>query len=227
MAGRGDRIKAYSIAVEVFGRGVSFDPQTDPIVRIEAGHLRRALERYYLTAGHADPILITIPKGGYVPTFSLAIAARNSLWRTPCFRSLLRQSLNLRAGGWRHRCCCRATLAALVAAVSSSGDWHGGSPQCQLERAGNTARAGESFDDLTGTDAAAAIASGLKQEVVGHLSKFKDIVVVESVADASRYVGLATTICPSRKRQPVGRRLSASGPAAQPGGRLCSVGREL
>src|SRR5688500_7518948 len=70
LAGRGDRIKAYSIAVEVFGRDMAFDPQTDPIVRIEAGHLRRGLERYYLTAGHGDPILITIPKGGYVPTFS-------------------------------------------------------------------------------------------------------------------------------------------------------------
>ena len=71
LSGRGSRIKAYSIAVEVFGRDASFDPQTDPIVRIEAGHLRRSLERYYLTAGQADPILITIPKGGYVPTFSL------------------------------------------------------------------------------------------------------------------------------------------------------------
>ena len=70
LSGRGDRIKAYSIAVEVFGRDASFDPQSDPIVRIEAGHLRRALERYYLTAGVADPILITIPKGGYVPAFS-------------------------------------------------------------------------------------------------------------------------------------------------------------
>src|SRR5262245_20250270 len=71
LAGRGDRIKAYSIAVEVFGRDASFDPQSDPIVRIEAGHLRRALERYYLTAGLTDPVLITIPKGGYVPSFSL------------------------------------------------------------------------------------------------------------------------------------------------------------
>ncbi|TJV15109.1 MAG: hypothetical protein E5Y16_33245, partial [Mesorhizobium sp.] len=71
LAGRGDRIKAYSIAVEVFGRDMSFDPQTDPIVRIEAGHLRRGLERYYLTAGQDDPILITIAKGGYVPTFSV------------------------------------------------------------------------------------------------------------------------------------------------------------
>jgi hypothetical protein len=69
LAGRGSRIKAYSIAVEVFGRNAAFDPQNDPIVRINAGHLRRSLERYYLTAGRADPVLITIPKGGYVPTF--------------------------------------------------------------------------------------------------------------------------------------------------------------
>jgi hypothetical protein len=69
LAGRGGRIKAYSIAVEVFGRNASFDPQNDPIVRINAGHLRRSLERYYLTAGRTDPVLITIPKGGYVPNF--------------------------------------------------------------------------------------------------------------------------------------------------------------
>jgi len=43
LAGQGDRIKAYSIATEVFGRDSSFDPQTDPAVRIEAGRIRRAL----------------------------------------------------------------------------------------------------------------------------------------------------------------------------------------
>jgi adenylate cyclase len=41
----------------------------DPIVRVEAGRLRRALEHYYLTAGKKDPVRIKIPKGGYVPTF--------------------------------------------------------------------------------------------------------------------------------------------------------------
>ena len=43
IAGRGDRIKAYSIATEVFGRDSSFDAQADPVVRIEAGRVRRAL----------------------------------------------------------------------------------------------------------------------------------------------------------------------------------------
>lgn len=69
LAGHADRIKAYSVAVEVFGRDSNFDIQNDPVVRIEAGRLRRALERYYLLAGSSDRVLIDIPKGGYVPRF--------------------------------------------------------------------------------------------------------------------------------------------------------------
>jgi adenylate cyclase len=69
LAGRTERIKAYSIATSVFGREPSFDPQADPIIRIEASRLRRSLERYYLTAGRLDPIHIDIPKGSYIPTF--------------------------------------------------------------------------------------------------------------------------------------------------------------
>jgi adenylate cyclase len=71
LAGRTERIKAYSIATSVFGREASFDPQTDPIIRIEASRLRRSLERYYLTAGRNDPVRIEIPKGSYVPTFRI------------------------------------------------------------------------------------------------------------------------------------------------------------
>ena len=69
LAGRADRIKGYSIGTEVFGRDASFDAQSDPVVRIEAGRLRRALERYYLMDGRTDAIHIDIPKGAYVPTF--------------------------------------------------------------------------------------------------------------------------------------------------------------
>ena len=69
LAGRASRLKGYTIAVEVFGRKENFNPQVDPIVRVEAGRLRRALEHYYFTAGKNDPVLIEIPKGGYVPTF--------------------------------------------------------------------------------------------------------------------------------------------------------------
>jgi adenylate cyclase len=64
------QLKGYTIAVAVYGRPEGFDPQVDPIVRVEAGRLRRALEHYYLTSGKNDPVRIKIPKGGYVPTFN-------------------------------------------------------------------------------------------------------------------------------------------------------------
>jgi adenylate cyclase len=69
LAGRADRIKAYSIALDAFDRDPSFNPAADPVVRIEAGRLRRCLEHYYLGEGAADRIRITIPKGSYVPHF--------------------------------------------------------------------------------------------------------------------------------------------------------------
>ena len=68
-AGREEQIKGYTIATRVFGRGEDFDQAIDPIVSIQAGQLRRALERYYLVAGSQDPIRIDIPKGSYVPIF--------------------------------------------------------------------------------------------------------------------------------------------------------------
>src|SRR5262245_20705582 len=69
LAGRATRLKAYRIAATVFGRPDSFDPQIDPVVRMEAGRLRRALERFYLLEGNTVSVRIAMPKGGYVPEF--------------------------------------------------------------------------------------------------------------------------------------------------------------
>ena len=55
----------------MYRRTEGFDPQVDPIVRVEAGRLRRALDHYYLTAGKNDPVLIEIPKRGYQPSFQM------------------------------------------------------------------------------------------------------------------------------------------------------------
>ena len=70
LAGRSHQLKGYTIATRVFGRDDDFDASLDPIVRIQAGRLRRAIERYYLVGGVRDPILITIPKGRYIPQFA-------------------------------------------------------------------------------------------------------------------------------------------------------------
>jgi TolB-like protein len=67
LAGRGERLKGYNIALEVFERPETFDPAIDPLVRIEAARLREKLREYYGTDGQADPIRIELPKGTYTP----------------------------------------------------------------------------------------------------------------------------------------------------------------
>ena len=69
LAGRGDQLKEYTLATEVFGRDASFDPKINPTVRVEASRLRRRLEYYYLTLGRRDPVLIELPRGTYAPSF--------------------------------------------------------------------------------------------------------------------------------------------------------------
>lgn len=69
LRGEQDRIKGYTIAVEALGRGDDFNPQDDPIVRVEATRLRRALARYYENGGKQDPVQIDLPLGSYVPVF--------------------------------------------------------------------------------------------------------------------------------------------------------------
>jgi hypothetical protein len=70
VAGHAERIKAYTIGVDVFGRDESFDPATDPIVRIEATRIRSALSAYYDGPGMEEPVQISIPPGSYVPAFA-------------------------------------------------------------------------------------------------------------------------------------------------------------
>jgi adenylate cyclase len=69
LAGRAHQLKEYTLATQVFERDASFDSKTDPAVRVEASRLRNRLEHYYLTIGRADPVLIELPRGAYVPAF--------------------------------------------------------------------------------------------------------------------------------------------------------------
>ena len=72
---KADRIKSYTIGVEVLRRPHNFDPQTDPTVRVEATRLRRALHRYYAGPGQSDAVVIDLPRGSYVPTFTCRVAS--------------------------------------------------------------------------------------------------------------------------------------------------------
>ncbi|MGA3186508.1 MAG: hypothetical protein ABSF22_05295, partial [Bryobacteraceae bacterium] len=72
LAERGGDIKESTLGVEVFGREPGYDCKADSVVRTQARRVREKLGQYYSAEGRADPVLIEIPKGGYVPKFRLA-----------------------------------------------------------------------------------------------------------------------------------------------------------
>src|SRR5579862_2159286 len=67
--GRDDELKESLIGIHVFGRVPGYDPKKDPIVRTEASRLRARLSEYYLRVGKVNPVMIELPRGGYVPAF--------------------------------------------------------------------------------------------------------------------------------------------------------------
>jgi TolB-like protein len=171
LAGRADRIKAYTLATVVFGRGADFDPQLDPVVRLEASRLRKALEHYYLTAGKDDPLRIDIPKGSYIPSFLPAPAA-------PAAQPA--PSRDRRPWGWPHPVRSGAIAAALIAVlvaavVIAQPDWFGlrsTAPQQNAEaRPAIFVLPFEGGADPMG----ATLAYGLTVGIISDLARFKNI----------------------------------------------------
>ena len=67
--GEENSLKEYSIGLEVFQRGINYDPKLDAVVRVQATLLRKKLAAYYAEEGVNDPIILDLPKGHYVANF--------------------------------------------------------------------------------------------------------------------------------------------------------------
>jgi len=70
LSGEGNGAKEYDLAVDVFHRQKSFDPSVDSVVRVEARRLRTKLAQYYADQGRRERVVISLPKGAYVPEFA-------------------------------------------------------------------------------------------------------------------------------------------------------------
>lgn len=74
--GLASQLKGYTIGVDVFSRDGSFDPGVDPLVRVQAGKLRRLINMYYADEGRNETLRIRIPLGSYVPVYETVSAVR-------------------------------------------------------------------------------------------------------------------------------------------------------
>ncbi|MDE3200490.1 MAG: hypothetical protein KGN79_06160 [Acidobacteriota bacterium] len=70
LLGNGSQLKERTIGVEVFGRTATYDANSDPVVRITAGEVRKRLSQYYYDPAHDGEPVIELPIGSYVPVFS-------------------------------------------------------------------------------------------------------------------------------------------------------------
>jgi hypothetical protein len=62
-------LSEHEIGCKVFDRPADFDTRGDTIVRVHASRLRRSLEQYFSTDGQHEPVVLTIPRGGYNPAW--------------------------------------------------------------------------------------------------------------------------------------------------------------
>jgi hypothetical protein len=69
LVGRADNLTEAAIAARLF-ENPSFDPQHDPIVRVQMRRLQRRLADYYDHEGVADDVLIALPDTGFLPVLT-------------------------------------------------------------------------------------------------------------------------------------------------------------
>jgi adenylate cyclase len=187
LEGRADRIKAYNIALAAFDRTEDFDPLTDPIVRIEASRLRRALEHYYLTTGQSDRIRIDIPKGSYAATFTYQGEAAEELPQSAepatseaCVAPPPRCASPARFT-WPTLAAAMAALGLIVGSISSyaimkhshraTGDAAGPDPPSLVI---------VPFEDTGGDPSRSFVARGLTYDVGTALTQLEDVAVFGS-----------------------------------------------
>lgn len=176
LAGRGGRIKAYCIGTGVFGRPESFDPQKDPIVRIEAARLRRELEHYYLTEGAGDGVVIDIPKGGYVPRFLQRDVAASEVQSEPAAAAAA-GVVKAPAANWQASAIIVA-LSVLLLGVLAFNVFSGQQRQPAASAVQVPGLLVKPLVDLTHSRDSAVLAQGLTERIIEKTSRFKEIAVI-------------------------------------------------
>jgi hypothetical protein len=69
LRGQAKLLSEHNIGHAVFGKPVDYSPLEDSSVRVHVRQLRLRLHEYFDSVGSAEPLIVEIPKGSYVPEF--------------------------------------------------------------------------------------------------------------------------------------------------------------
>ncbi len=195
LAGRGERLKGYTIAREVFDRPEEFDPNVDPIVRMEAARLRDRLREYYDTVGRTNSVRIELPKGSYKPHIEVmresasgpgpeeASEAPASVLPREEERAALNDSVEgepaarrsaLSAIGWIPL----VMLAGAVLLIAVAGLWTSMGWNLRQPLFDKPSIAVLPFDNIGGDARWERFADGLTEDIITDLSHSRDLIVI-------------------------------------------------
>jgi hypothetical protein len=82
LLGSAEKLNEYLIGIDIYERGEDFNPQADPIVRVQAYQIRRLLTCYYENEGRDSTLRLELPAGHYIPQFS-RVAGPGTSGETP------------------------------------------------------------------------------------------------------------------------------------------------
>ena len=112
LEGQTDTLKERSIGTELYQRLPNYATGEDPVVRVQAGEVRRRLEQYYQAQTEPPTVRIELPVGSYAPHFR---------WRAsepePKSEDRSKSAAEPAANRLRSRVLILSSLAVLCAAV--------------------------------------------------------------------------------------------------------------
>ncbi|MBO9581805.1 MAG: hypothetical protein J7498_13020 [Sphingobium sp.] len=192
LAGNSERLKGYTIGVDVFDRQHDFDQGVDAIVRVQMGRLRKLLKNYYDGSGASDPIRVILVTGRYAPRFELANgeelsdeALGDPYSTQPAF--VPPPERPAQAGFAGHLAGSRASLLAialalLLAAIVGAGAFYYLGPKAgtgvTAKRLNGPLVYVARYQVIGKDELTTQLAEGLQYDLVNQLAKFPDIAVL-------------------------------------------------